>query len=140
MNETDATRAFETEETSGGSFLIRFSTSKASEGWFVLVVDCEENGVQQFQIEHDPVNQALTFAGKNFETLPELVKYCSDNYFSDNFPQLLVEPCPKLPLNEICKGYAKAQSSRTSSLACASRGRTKNARGRTKATSRGKAT
>ena len=119
MDQDDAARVLEYQQT--GSFLIRFSTSFAKEGWFALAVKTEEAGVMHVQIEQrrEGARRLFNVCGHEettFEKLWDLVNHyelnrlvLGDHEDNEEVVVYLASPCPGLPLNDICKGYKKAK-------------------------------
>ena len=114
MDQTDAERKLEREKP--GTFLIRYSTSHAEQGWFVLAVKTEDVGVVQFQIEQQRSDEGLIFRisedKREFSSLWELVEFYEVNQLVDENEEVCVyleHPCPELPLNAICSGYRKGK-------------------------------
>ena len=114
MDQDEAERQLENEEV--GTFLIRFSTSHAENGWFVLAIKTDKAGVAQFQIEQNKSNEGAVFnicqEEREFSSLWDLVEYYEVNPLVDESEELRVYleiACPGLPLNTICTGYRKAK-------------------------------
>ncbi|XP_078345554.1 uncharacterized protein LOC144631057 [Oculina patagonica] len=99
-------------DQSPGHFLIRISSSKAHEGVFVLAVKTRDSDVVQIQIERDLNDGALLLADKKFEDLMSVVDALRRDVLLENCRQLLINPCPALPLNAIFSGYMEATARR----------------------------
>jgi len=110
MNETEAANLLS--DQSPGYFLIRISSSRAHEGVFVLAVKTRDNGVVQIQIERDLDDGALVLAERKFEDLMSVVDALRRDVLLENCRQLLINPCPGLPLNAIFSGYMEATARR----------------------------
>ncbi|XP_065051721.1 uncharacterized protein LOC135681271 isoform X2 [Rhopilema esculentum] len=119
MDQDDAARVLEYQPS--GSFLVRFSTSFAKEGWYALAVKTEEAGVVHVQIEQrrEGARRLFNVCGHEettFHTLWDLVNHyelnrlvLGDHEDNEEVVVYLASPCPGLPLNDICKGYKKAK-------------------------------
>ena len=112
MDQTEAERLLEDKDP--GTFLVRFSTSHADHGWFVLVIKTKKAGVAQFQIEQTQSDERHVFhisaEQKEFSSLWELIGYYEVNPVEDEeIYEYLERPCPGLPLNAICTGYRKGK-------------------------------
>ena len=114
MDQDEAERQLENEKP--GTFLIRFSTSHAENGWFVLAIKTENAGVVQFQIEQNQSEEGRVFnisqEEREFSSLWDLVEYYEVNQLVDENEELRVYleySCPGLPLNAICTGYRKGK-------------------------------
>ncbi|KAM7448297.1 hypothetical protein ABFA07_003700 [Porites harrisoni] len=125
MNETEAANFLE--DQSRGSFLVRISSSRAHEGVFVLAVKTSNNGVVQIQIEKDLQDDKLKLADQKFPDLLAVVSDLRRNVLLENCRQLLINPCPRLPLNAIFSGYTGGGAKR-SGRGRVSRGRDKSQR------------
>ncbi|XP_032222788.2 uncharacterized protein LOC5521741 [Nematostella vectensis] len=106
MDETESERLLR--DLSPGHFLIRFSTSRADDGFFVLAVKTRDNGVVQVQIESSPREGLLILGGEVFQSLVEIVEKLRNETLLEDCRQLLINPCPNLPLNAIFSGYGRA--------------------------------
>lgn len=103
MNETDAANLLGDQHP--GHFLVRISSSRAHEGVFVLAVKTRDSGVVQIQIERDLQDNALLLADQKFADLLSVVNALRRDVLLVNCRQLLINPCPGLPLNAIFTGY-----------------------------------
>lgn len=124
MNETEAANLLE--DQSSGSFLVRISSSRAHEGVFVLAVKTSNNGVVQIQIEKDLQDNKHILANQKFPDLLAVVSALRRNVLLENCRQLLINPCPRLPLNAIFSGYLDGSARRSG------RGRGGRGRGRSR--------
>lgn len=97
---------------SPGHFLIRISSSRAHEGVFVLAVKTSNSGVVQIQIERNLQDSTLVLADRQFSDLMSLVDALRRDVLLENCRQLLINPCPNLPLNAIFSGYMEATARR----------------------------
>ncbi|XP_068688106.1 uncharacterized protein [Montipora foliosa] len=97
---------------SPGHFLIRISSSRAHEGVFVLAVKTSNSGVVQIQIERKLQDSTLVLADQQFSDLMSLVNALRRDVLLENCRQLLINPCPNLPLNAIFSGYMEATARR----------------------------
>lgn len=103
MNETESYERLS--DQIPGHFLLRISSSKAHDGVFVLAVKTRGSGVVQIQIKRDLQNSNLLLAGRKFKDLNSLVDVLRRDVLLENCKQLLINPCPGLPLNAIFTGY-----------------------------------
>ncbi|CAH3131649.1 unnamed protein product [Pocillopora meandrina] len=103
MNETESYERLR--DQIPGHFLLRISSSKAHDGVFVLAVKTRGSGVVQIQIKRDLQNSNLLLADREFENLKSLVDDLRRDVLLENCKQLLINPCPGLPLNAIFTGY-----------------------------------
>lgn len=104
MNETESADRLTDQDP--GYYLLRISSSRAHHGVFVLAVKTKDNGVVQIQIERDLQNGNLLIADRKFEDLRSVVAALRRDVLLENCKQLLINPCPRLPLNAIFTGYA----------------------------------
>jgi len=114
MDQTEVGRLLEDKDP--GTFLVRFSTSHADDGWFVLAIKTEKAGVAQFQIEQTQSDERRVFRisaeQREFSSLWNLIEYYEVNPVVDEDEEIseyLERPCPGLPLNAICTGYKKGK-------------------------------
>ena len=110
MDESEAKRLLDNENP--GTFLVRFSTSMAEQGWFVIALKTKEQGVVQFQIEQDAGIFRVSGQQREFSRLWELVEFYEVNRLADEDEEVneyLETVCPDLPLNAICTGYKKGK-------------------------------
>lgn len=107
MNETESDERLS--DQIPGHFLLRISSSKAHDGVFVLAVKTRGSGVVQIQIKRDLQTSNLLLAGREFKDLKSLVDDLRRDVLLENCKQLLINPCPGLPLNAIFTGYVDAK-------------------------------
>lgn len=110
MNETVAQTSLGNQTP--GHFLVRISSSRDHEGVFVLAVKTRDSGVIQIRIERDLQNNALLVADQTFSDLISLINILRRNVLLENCRQLLINPCPGLPLNAIFSGYVEGTARR----------------------------
>lgn len=65
-----------------------------------------------FQLQRDLDDGALVVAEKKFEDLMSVVDALRRDVLLENCRQLLINPCPGLPLNAIFSGYMEATARR----------------------------
>ncbi|XP_066016943.1 uncharacterized protein [Pocillopora verrucosa] len=107
MNETESDERLS--DQIPGHFLLRISSSKAHDGVFVLAVKTRDRGVVQIQIKRDLQTSNLLLADREFKDLKSLVDALRRDVLLENCKQLLINPCPGLPLNAIFTGYVDAK-------------------------------
>lgn len=107
MNETESDERLR--DQIPGHFLLRISSSKAHDGVFVLSVKTKGSGVVQIQIKRDLQTSNLLLADREFKDLKSLVDALRRDVLLENCKQLLINPCPGLPLNAIFTGYVDAK-------------------------------
>ncbi|PFX25232.1 uncharacterized protein LOC111330646 [Stylophora pistillata] len=106
MNETES--ADRLTDQAPGYYLLRISSSRAHQGVFVLAVKTKDNGVVQIQIERDLQNGNLLIADRKFKDLRSVVDALRRDVLLENCKQLIINPCPGLPLNAVFTGYVDA--------------------------------
>ena len=88
-----------------GSFLIRFSSSFASNGSFAVCLKTE-NGPEHHLLEGNPETGKISFHGKDYDDLITLYRkgLCTGGV-SENRRTSCTTTCPNLPLNAMFKPY-----------------------------------
>lgn len=110
MDETESAERLT--DQAPGNFLLRISSTRAHHGVFVLAVKTKDEGVVQIPIERNLKNGTLLIADEEHKDLKSVVDSLRRDVLLENCKQLLINPCPGLPLNAIFTGYVDARARR----------------------------